>query len=165
MRVRVACCCPWKNPAAATNAQRIGTSPLTRKSVRAPELFGRMTRAGVSPGYWPIPGQFLLTKQPVGDATPAIVRRIQHAGAVYHVMNRGDRREAIFGDNRDRRRFQETLGATECSSLGSVALGRGGDAEVGRMNGVTGLAPNPALFSARLRTAGFSRLLIGFQTR
>ena len=34
---------------------------------------------------------------------------IQYAGAVYHVMSRGDRREAIFRDHRDRRRFQETL--------------------------------------------------------
>ena len=36
--------------------------------------------------------------------------RIQYPGAIYHVMNRGDRREAIFHDNADRRRFLETLG-------------------------------------------------------
>jgi putative transposase len=35
--------------------------------------------------------------------------RIQYAGAVYHVLNRGDRREAIFLDNQDRQRFLETL--------------------------------------------------------
>ena len=35
--------------------------------------------------------------------------RIQYVGAVYHVMNRGDRREAIFHDDADRRRFVETL--------------------------------------------------------
>ena len=35
--------------------------------------------------------------------------RIQYAGAVYHVMNRGDRREAIFDDDLDRERFLETL--------------------------------------------------------
>ena len=35
--------------------------------------------------------------------------RIQYAGAVYHVMNRGDRREAIFEDDQDRRRFLETV--------------------------------------------------------
>ena len=29
--------------------------------------------------------------------------RIQYAGAIYHVMNRGDRREAIFADEHDRR--------------------------------------------------------------
>ena len=36
--------------------------------------------------------------------------RIQYPGAIYHVMNRGDRREAIFADDDDRRRFLETLG-------------------------------------------------------
>ena len=36
--------------------------------------------------------------------------RIEYAGAIYHVMNRGDRREAIFWDARDRERFLETLG-------------------------------------------------------
>ena len=35
--------------------------------------------------------------------------RIQHPGAVYHVMNLGDRREAIFGDDEDRQRLLETL--------------------------------------------------------
>ncbi len=35
--------------------------------------------------------------------------RIQYPGAVYHVMSRGDRREAIFEDDQDRRRFLETL--------------------------------------------------------
>ncbi len=36
--------------------------------------------------------------------------RIQYPGAVYHVMNRGERRESIFHDNDDRQRFIETLG-------------------------------------------------------
>ncbi len=36
--------------------------------------------------------------------------RVQYAGALYHVMNRGDRREAIFADEQDRRRFLDTLG-------------------------------------------------------
>lgn len=35
--------------------------------------------------------------------------RIQYAGAVYHVMCRGDRREAIFLGDDDRQRFLETL--------------------------------------------------------
>jgi putative transposase len=35
--------------------------------------------------------------------------RVQYPGAVYHVMNRGDRREAIFHDERDRRVFLATL--------------------------------------------------------
>ena len=31
--------------------------------------------------------------------------RIQYPGAIYHVMNRGDRREAIFADDADRGRL------------------------------------------------------------
>ncbi|MGE3310721.1 MAG: transposase [Limisphaerales bacterium] len=38
--------------------------------------------------------------------------RVEYAGAVYHVMSRGDRRESIFRDDQDRGRFVETLG--EC---------------------------------------------------
>ena len=36
--------------------------------------------------------------------------RVEYPGAIYHVMNRGDRREPIFKDDVDRRRFLETLG-------------------------------------------------------
>jgi len=36
--------------------------------------------------------------------------RLEYAGAIYHVMNRGDRREDIFLDDEDRRRFVHTLG-------------------------------------------------------
>jgi REP element-mobilizing transposase RayT len=36
--------------------------------------------------------------------------RVEYVGAVYHVLDRGDRREAIFQDDGDRRRFLETLG-------------------------------------------------------
>src|SRR6516164_4121866 len=35
--------------------------------------------------------------------------RVQYPGAIYHVMNRGDHREAIFRSNKDRVRFLETL--------------------------------------------------------
>ena len=35
--------------------------------------------------------------------------RIQYPGAIYHVMNRGDRREAIFADDDDRQRLLQTL--------------------------------------------------------
>ena len=51
--------------------------------------------------------------------------RIQYAGAVYHVMNRGDRRVAIFHDDADRRRFVETL-AEACAKTGWQVHG-GGD--------------------------------------
>ena len=36
--------------------------------------------------------------------------RVQYPGAIYHVMNRGDRRESIFKDDLDRERFLATLG-------------------------------------------------------
>jgi REP element-mobilizing transposase RayT len=36
--------------------------------------------------------------------------RIEYPGAMYHVMNRGDHREPIFEDDRDRQRFLDTLG-------------------------------------------------------
>jgi putative transposase len=43
--------------------------------------------------------------------------RIQYPGAIYHIMNRGDRREAIFEDDHDRRRFMQTLGQA-CEKTG-----------------------------------------------
>jgi len=36
--------------------------------------------------------------------------RIEYPGAIYHVMNRGDRREDIFHDDKDRELFLATLG-------------------------------------------------------
>ncbi|HEV2329130.1 MAG TPA: transposase [Verrucomicrobiae bacterium] len=36
--------------------------------------------------------------------------RVEYPGAIYHVMNRGDRREPIFKDDLDRRAFLTTLG-------------------------------------------------------
>src|SRR5450631_976235 len=39
----------------------------------------------------------------------ARIWRMQYPGAIYHVMNRGDRREAIYADDQDRQRFLETL--------------------------------------------------------
>ena len=36
--------------------------------------------------------------------------RIQYPGALYHLMSRGDRREAIFLDDADRNEFLRTLG-------------------------------------------------------
>ena len=38
--------------------------------------------------------------------------RIEYEGAIYRVMNRRDRREPIFQDDMDRKRFLETLGET-----------------------------------------------------
>jgi len=36
--------------------------------------------------------------------------RIEYEGAIYHVLNRGDRREDIFLDGEDRHLFLKTLG-------------------------------------------------------
>jgi putative transposase len=43
--------------------------------------------------------------------------RVEYPGAVYHVMNRGDRREAIFKDDQDRQLFLQVLGET-CAKTG-----------------------------------------------
>lgn len=43
--------------------------------------------------------------------------RIQYEGALYHVLNRGDRREAIFLDDADRKGFLDCLGQT-CGKTG-----------------------------------------------
>jgi putative transposase len=43
--------------------------------------------------------------------------RVQYPGAIYHVMSRGDHREPIFRDDRDRERFLATLGEA-CAKTG-----------------------------------------------
>jgi putative transposase len=43
--------------------------------------------------------------------------RIEYPGAIYHVMNRGDRREEIFRDDKDRELFLATL-AEACAKAG-----------------------------------------------
>ena len=43
--------------------------------------------------------------------------RVQYPGAIYHVMNRGERCEAIFEDDADREKFIETLGEA-CGKIG-----------------------------------------------
>ncbi len=43
--------------------------------------------------------------------------RIQYAGAVYHLMARGSRGQAIYGDDTDRSGFLRTLGET-CQRAG-----------------------------------------------
>ena len=47
--------------------------------------------------------------------------RVEYPGAIYHVMNRGDRREPIFKDDADRRRFLDTLGEA-CGKTGWQVL-------------------------------------------
>jgi len=43
--------------------------------------------------------------------------RMEYPGAIYHVMNRGDRREPIFKDDEDRQRFLTALGQA-CGKTG-----------------------------------------------
>src|SRR5690349_15904543 len=43
--------------------------------------------------------------------------RVEFAGAVYHVLDRGDRREAIFQDEKDRELFLTALGEV-CLRMG-----------------------------------------------
>ena len=43
--------------------------------------------------------------------------RVYCEGAIYHLMNRGDRREVIFKDGRDREAFLETL-RQSCGRMG-----------------------------------------------
>ena len=43
--------------------------------------------------------------------------RVQYPGAIYHVINRGDRREPIFQDDKDRQLFLQTLGEA-CAKTG-----------------------------------------------
>ncbi len=36
--------------------------------------------------------------------------RVEYPGAIYHLINRGDRREPIFREDQDRQRFLDTFG-------------------------------------------------------
>jgi putative transposase len=46
------------------------------------------------------------------ETLPTVARklRLQYPGAIYHLMNRGDRREPIFRDDKDRELFLQTAG-------------------------------------------------------
>ena len=46
--------------------------------------------------------------------------RVEYPGAIYHVLNRGDRREPIFKENQDRERFLHTLGETRAKTSWQV---------------------------------------------
>jgi REP element-mobilizing transposase RayT len=46
----------------------------------------------------------------LSEANMARKLRVEYEGAIYHVMNRGDRREPIFKGDQDRMLFLETLG-------------------------------------------------------
>ena len=46
--------------------------------------------------------------------------RVEYAGAIYHLMSRGDRREQIYYDDVDRQDFLKTL-AEACQKTGFQA--------------------------------------------
>jgi hypothetical protein len=48
--------------------------------------------------------------RPVRTAVKGSPISVEYAGAIYHVLNRGDHREAIVRDDEDRRRFSATPG-------------------------------------------------------
>ena len=89
-------------------AMRDTTAP--RPNSRRASFHPRCARKGVSPCIRANNG---LTSDQVlkeFDAMPRFVRH-EHAGAVYHVMCRGDCREAIFFEDGDRELFLATLAA------------------------------------------------------
>ena len=55
----------------------------------------------------------------MGIVSPAWLAnsRVEYPGAIYHLMNRSDRREPIFQDDTDRQDFMETL-AGACGKTG-----------------------------------------------
>jgi hypothetical protein len=83
--------------------QRAILSPTTARYVWEKEL-----KKGVKPGHY----LFQLTKLPNPltrlCAMPRQLR-IQYPGAMYHVMSRGNRGDAIFLDNVDRHDWLKTL--------------------------------------------------------
>ena len=50
-----------------------------------------------------------------------------HQGTIYHVMNRGDRKEDIFVDDPDRQRFVKIEGGREKGANGCGLAGRDDD--------------------------------------
>ena len=48
--------------------------------------------------------------------------RIQYPGAIYRVMNRGDRCEASFGDDEDRQRLLQRRGQSRLSAPADPCL-------------------------------------------
>jgi hypothetical protein len=62
----------------------------------------------------------LVDSPPFGRRFGVVARklRLEYRGAVYHVLNRGDRREPIFQTDRDRALFFDTLAQTSRKLVG-----------------------------------------------
>jgi REP-associated tyrosine transposase len=50
--------------------------------------------------------------------------RIEYSSAIYHVLSRGDRREAIFRTDADRKLFLDLLGQTNGQAVTHRVFGR-----------------------------------------
>jgi hypothetical protein len=76
--------------------------------------------------------------------------RLEFAGALYHVTSRGDRWEAIYEDDEDRRRFVELLGqvAGQFNWVCHAWRGEGVTIAPPVSAGLTKLLPLPGLFSS-----------------
>ena len=71
-------------------------------------LTNPLKRKGVGPAHQHV---FIDIFRAVAQAAlMARKLRVEYAGAVYHVINRGDHREPIFKADADRQRFLQTLG-------------------------------------------------------
>jgi hypothetical protein len=88
--------------------------------------------------------------------------RVEFPGALYHVLDRGDRREGIFRDDRDREWFMETLGNYDVLNpltYGGATLINGGGFTI---NGTTlagfTLRDNGALTNTSSVTINYSTL-------
>ena len=89
--------------------------------------------------------------------------RVEYPGAIYHVLNRGDRREPIFQDDTDRQRFVETLGEA-CAKTGwqvhaCVLMPNHFQlvVETPQSNLVAGMKWFPGIYSANQPTGGLLR--------
>jgi hypothetical protein len=60
--------------------------------------------------------------------------RVEYPGAIYHLMNRGDRGEPISRDDEDRQRFIRTLGEA-CGNAGRNGGNGEGNEKVSVPNG------------------------------
>jgi hypothetical protein len=79
-----------------------------------PDVAHTYDRKRVSSWYWHIwvrSAEFVVMARKL---------RVEYPGAIYHVMNRGDRREPIFRDEEDRRCFLRTLGEACAKTGGQV---------------------------------------------
>src|SRR5580765_3637339 len=91
---------------AARNCRPAGSTPRTSNRAPAPGIRHHEESKGLDH----------LVQKCHGFRMPRKLR-LEYDGAIYHLMNRGDRQEPIFLDDQDRGLFLETLGET-CKKTG-----------------------------------------------